>query len=99
MAADLPWMNQYFGEWLGTATDDTPLPYRYFYTSLSIASTYLLPLATIAAVSAAMGAVAYFCEGTRETLKNIAGFLYSCVVAGLSFAGAACVQGILLNPV
>jgi hypothetical protein len=45
MMADLPWLNSYFADRLSVSTEILPYPYRLFYISLSLASTYLLALA------------------------------------------------------
>jgi hypothetical protein len=44
MIADMPWIKNFFAELLSDPRDITPQPYLLFYTSLSIASTFLLPI-------------------------------------------------------
>jgi hypothetical protein len=44
MLGDLPWLNSYFASQLAVPTETIPSSYRLFYISLSLASTYLLPI-------------------------------------------------------
>ena len=47
MAADLPFLNSFFGSIFGSDADVTPYPYKVFYLNLNVGSTYFLALLTI----------------------------------------------------
>jgi len=98
MFADMPWLNNYFAKLLSDPRDITPKPYLFFYTSLSISSTYLLPVAFIAFCYIILGLISTVCKHNKETFVNIVLFLYNYFLGGLSFAVVACVQGAFLNP-
>jgi hypothetical protein len=97
MLLDLPWLNAYFSDLLADFTGIAPSPYLLFYPSLSIASTYLLPVIAICLLALLLAIAAYMWEAWRPTLANIALFLYNCFLAGLALAAAASIQGIFLN--
>lgn len=99
MTADLPWLNSYFGRILSEPTDASPYPYLLFYSSLSIGSTYFLPLVLIFALALILLLLVWLRQPWRPSLRNIALFLYSFFLAGVAFSGVASVQGALLNPV
>ncbi len=82
---------------MSTPTDATPLPYLLFYVSLSIASTYLTALLTIAAIAVVLGIAAYMSPPLKPTVKNMAGFFYCFFIGGLALACVCCVQGAFLN--
>ncbi len=44
MFADMPWFNNVFASSLADPRDSSPAPYLLFYTSLNVASTFLLPI-------------------------------------------------------
>ena len=44
MAADLPYLNDYFGSVLSDSSETVPLPYAVFYTNMNLGSQYLLAL-------------------------------------------------------
>ena len=98
MAADLPWLNSYLSDLLSDPRDVSPAPFFLFYTSLSLASTFLLALAVIIALALLLLLGTYLGESSsRRTFKNIGLFLYNFFLAGTSFAAIACVQGAFLN--
>jgi hypothetical protein len=44
MVLDFPWLNDFFANYMSVLTDVTPSTYFMYYSSMSIASTYLLAL-------------------------------------------------------
>ena len=97
MMADLPMLNSFFGSRLSDPRDLSPAPYRLFFTSLSLSSTYLLALAMITAIALCLGLALLLASQWRKALGNAALFFYCFFVGGLAFAAAACVQGALIN--
>ena len=97
MISDMPWLNRFFGSSLSLATDSTPFPYLLFYTSLSLASTYLLALVVICTIVLSLVATAYLCESTRGVIRNMGLFVYNFFLGGVSFAALICMQGALMN--
>ena len=97
MAADLPWLNSFFAELFSDPRDSSPEPYRFFYTSLSMASTYLLALIFLFSVFLVIGILAYLVSSWRDSLKNVALFLYNYFLGGLAFAAVVCAQGAFMN--
>jgi hypothetical protein len=97
MLADLPWLNSFFGELLSDPRDSTPSPYLLFYTSLSIASTYLSVLALLFSLALILVVIAYLVEEWRPTITNIAKFIYTFFLGGLSLSAVLCIQGSFLN--
>ena len=91
MIADFPWLNSFLGERLSDPRDISPPPYRLFFTSLNIASTYLLALTIIAGIAIFMGMILLLASQWKKTLKNVALFLYCFFVGGLAFAAASCI--------
>jgi hypothetical protein len=69
-----------------------------FYTSLSISSTYLLPVVFLVVNFILLKTVSYLNPKTKATTKNLLSVFYSFFLGGLSLAAAACVQGAILNP-
>jgi hypothetical protein len=98
MFADLRWLNGIFAELLSDPRDNTPEPYLVFYTSLSIASTYLLPIIVMLASYLLLKLLSYVNLVSKETTANTISLLYNFFLGGLALAAAACVQGAFLNP-
>jgi hypothetical protein len=97
MVADLPFLDATFAALLSDPLDASPDPYRVFYASLSVSSTYLLALIAVAALAVVLGLTAYLSEGCRPALGNCALFLLNFFYGGLAFASIVCVQGAFLN--
>ena len=97
MIADLPWLNTTFGTILSRESDASPDPYRLFYTSMSIASTFLLPLMIISLLFLVFVILMCSFQNCKYHIKNLMLFFYCFFLGGMSFACAACVQGALLN--
>ena len=97
MIADLPWFNQFFGNALSDPRDSSPLPYRLFFVSMNLPSTFFLPLIAVVGLFLVLGFVACNFEFLRATFRNLASFLYCFFLGGISFAVAACVQGGVIN--
>lgn len=96
--ADMPWFNNMLAGMFSDPRDSTPQPYLLFYTSLSVASTYLLPIVFIICCYIVLGIIAGIKKDTGDTVKNITLVIYNYFLGGLSFATVACVQGAFLNP-
>jgi hypothetical protein len=99
MIADMPWINNFFAELLSDPRDITPQPYLLFYTSLSIASTFLLPIIFMILIYTVLKVISIANKEHNQTIKNTGLFIYNYFLGGLSFASAACVQGAFLNPI
>ena len=97
MIADMPWFDSFFGNTLSDFRDASPQPFRLFYVSMSIASTYLLPLLTMASLFVIFGLIYCNFPECKVPFKNFASFVYCFFLGGISFAVAACVQGAFLN--
>ena len=97
MIADLPWLNKTFGTILSRESDTSPDPYRLFYTSMSIASTFLLPLMIISLLFLVFVILMCSFQNCKYHIKNLMLFFYCFFLGGMSFAFATCVQGAFLN--
>ena len=97
MVADLPFLDSFFAALLSDPLDSSPAPFRVFYASLSLSSTYLLPLIVLIALTIVLGLVAYLSEGCRPAIINCALFLLNFFYGGLAFASVVCIQGAFLN--
>ena len=96
--ADLPWLNHFFGETFGKDSDKTPYPYKVFYSSMHIGSTYFLPLCLISLI-----ALVIFLLVKKEWLNSknatrLYQFFYAFFCFGLLFSGFLSLQGAILNP-
>lgn len=69
-----------------------------FYQSLSIGSTFLLPIAFIVICYLTLKVVSCLGLVSKIAIKNTGLVIYSFFLGGISFAGAGCVQGAFLNP-
>ena len=98
MFADMPWFNNVFASSLADPRDASPAPYLLFYTSLNVASTFLLPILFMLLCFIVLKIIACSHKDKIETLQNISWVIYNYFLGGLSFATAACIQGALLNP-
>ena len=99
MLADMPWFNNLLASLLSDARDATPSPFLLFYSSLSITSTFLLPILFVLLCYLILAVVSRITMDKNGTAVNIALVVYNYFLGGLSFATAACVQGAFLNPV
>lgn len=99
MIADMPWINNFFAGLFSDPRDSTPAPYLLFYSSLSIASTFLLPIIFMVLSYIILTVISYFKKEENETIANIGLIIYNYFLGGLSFAAVACVQGAFLNPI
>lgn len=99
MFADLPWLNGYLADRFSDPLDSSPEPYRLFYTSLSLSSTYLLALTVLCLAAVVLGLVYYLSESSRTSVRNVALVLYNFFLGGISFAVVVCVQGAFLNSI
>ena len=97
MFADLPWLNNAFADRLSDASDASPAPFRLFYASLSLSSTFLFALITIAAITVVLATIAYLSVDSRTTVRNVALALYNFFLGGICFAAVVSVQGAVLN--
>ena len=70
-----------------------------FYTSLSIASTYLLPIIFMILCYLVLRIVYCISLVRKEAMKNTLTLVYNFFLGGLIFSSAACVQGAFLNPI
>ena len=72
MAADIPWLNSYFSAHLSEIRDSSPDPYKLYYISLSIASTYLMALVVLIILALVIGIIYLVCESRRDLMNNMA---------------------------
>jgi hypothetical protein len=72
MVADMPWINNYFAGILSDSRDSTPAPYLLFYSSLSIASTFLLPIIFMIISYLILKVISKIKKEQAETPSNIA---------------------------
>lgn len=98
MVADFPWLNSYFGAALSQESDYSPLPYQLHYINMNIASQYLLALTVIVLLGFLGWLIGKSCNSEEKT-KNYFSFLYCFFALGLTMAGAASLQGAILNPI
>ena len=71
MMADMPWINNFFAGILSDPRDSTPAPYLLFYSSLSIASTYLLPIIFMVISYLILKVISKIKKQQTETTSNI----------------------------
>lgn len=68
MTADFPWMNALIGSKLANPLDKSPAPYSMYFTNLSLASTYFLPLLLIPILWFSIIFIGYICEHCTSKL-------------------------------
>jgi len=97
MMADLPWLNYYFASELSVPTEIIPSPYRIFYVSMSLASTYLLPIALFALLGTVLLIIYKACDNSAAGIFCLV--LYNFFLPGLIIAGMGCLQGAIYNSI
>ena len=91
---DLPWLNGYLASQLSDLSEYTPDPYLMHYSTMSLSSMYLLPFTVYGLLALVLLSLRKCCE-----LRRFESLLYNWWTFGLTFAGASCLQGAILNPI
>ena len=97
MNADFPWANAAVGAALGNESDSQPFAYAVFFTNMNFASMYLIAFSVILLMVLVVFLVCkrFF---DQEKMKSCFEFLYCFFIFGLTLAGCASLQGIIMNP-
>ena len=98
MNADFPWANSAIGEALGNESDDKPFAYAVFYSNMNFASMYLIAFSVILLL-ALIVFIVFKRLNNKEKMMSCFKFLYCFFIFGITVAGCASLQGIIMNPV
>ena len=97
MNADFPWANTAIGEALGNESDNQPFAYAVFFGNMNFASMYLIAFSVILLL-ALLTFIIFKRLNDKDRMMSCFNFLYCYFIFGVTVAGCASLQGIILNP-
>jgi hypothetical protein len=99
MVLDFPWLNNFFASYLSVPTDITPPTYIMYYTSMSMASTYLLALIILFFIYLIFYAYFKVFQDSEEDWGSFQSYLYNLFIVGLLVASFGSLQGAYFNSI
>lgn len=101
MMLDLPWLNAVLGDKLGDSSDVIPDAFVFYFTNLSIVSTYLLASCVVIALWFTLTFLSYCTEQqkSKTIMSSLKTFFYNLFVLGIIIAGCLALQGSITNSI